>query len=340
MTPRLWAVDWLENSQPIAQANTNFVTVQQQMVTNQFEGYAQVEPVALLPVRVAQSGVITGLEIMPGTTVRSGQTLAELSGPEIQALLAQDEANAYSAKSNLLASQESLAIQQEQLASHLVTHLMILQAESAVAQAQSAYDTAQAQLQAVRQTITLKSPTDGIVLSVNATDGERIGIGDTVLTLQSPDKLWLKADYYGINANAIQISMIGQFLPADGGEPIPVKVSTVFGGLTPDGAEAVGLVATTTSPDWLNGQSGTVTLNGAQRLLVVVPTRALVLDQGKWWVLVRTEKGEEPQAVVPGPACGWQTAIQSGLRAGEQIVVENAYLEFHRGISENYQPPD
>lgn len=90
----------------------------------------------------------------------------------------------------------------------------------------------------------------------------------------------------------------------------------------------------------VNGQFGTVTLNGAQRLLPVVPTRALVLDQGKWWVLVRTEKGEQPQAVVPGPAHGWQTVIESGLQPGEQIVVENAYLEFHRGISENYQPPD
>jgi len=330
----------MENSQPIAQANTNFVTVQQQTVTNQFEGYAQVEPVALLPVRIAQSGVITGLEIMPGTVVRSGQTLAELSGPEIQALLAQDEANANSAKSNLLASQKSLAIQQEQLASRLVTHLMILQAESAVAQAQSAYDTAQAQLQAVRQTITLKSPTDGIVLSVNATDGERVGAGDTVLTLQPPDKLWLKADYYGSDSAAIQTGMGGQFFPADGGEPVPVKVCTVFGALTPDGAEAVGLVAVTPSPNWLNGKFGTVTLNGAQRSLPVVPTRALVLDQGKWWVLIRTEKGEQPQAVVPGPARGWQTVIESGLQSGEQIVVENAYLEFHRTISGNYQPPD
>jgi len=43
---------------------------------------------------------------------------------------------------------------------------------------------------------------------------------------------------------------------------------------------------------------------------------------------------------VPGPARGWQTFIERGLEPGAQVVVENAYLEFHRGISKNYQPPD
>ena len=34
------------------------------------------------------------------------------------------------------------------------------------------------------------------------------------------------------------------------------------------------------------------------------------------------------------------TYISRGLKPGEQVVAENAYLEFHRGISQRYTPPD
>ena len=90
----------------------------------------------------------------------------------------------------------------------------------------------------------------------------------------------------------------------------------------------------------MNGEFGTVTLNAPQRRLVAVPTRSLILDQGKWWVMVHTAQGDRPQAVVPGPTLGWQTFLERGLNPGTQVVVENAYLLFHRGISKGYQLPD
>jgi RND family efflux transporter MFP subunit len=324
----------------LARADTNVVTAQLQTVTNQFVAYAQVESIALLPVRVAESGLVGGLEIVPGASVQAGQKLAELGGPEIQASLAQAEATVNSARTNLLAAQKSLAIQRQQLTSHLVTQQMVFQAESAAAQAQSAFDTAQAQLRALRETITLRAPADGTVLVVNAADGERVSTGETLLTLQPANRLWLKAVYYGTDAAAIQTGMTGQFSPADGGEPVAVKVRTVFGALTPDGGESVGLLAAASAPSWLNGEFGSVTLNGPVQQLVAVPTRALILDQGQWWVLVHTAAGNHPQVVVPGPARGWQTCLRRGLEPGAEVVAENAYLEFHQDISQRYQPPD
>ena len=340
MTPQLWAVEWVVNSQPAAADANVGVTAQSQMVTNQFEAYAQIEPVAVLPVRTAETGIVSGLKHFPGDPVRAGQKLAQLGGPEIRARLAQDEAAVQSAQTNLAGTQRSLAIEREKLASHLGTQQTVFQAESAAAQARANLDTAEARLRALRQLITVEAPADGSLLTVNAADGERVSAGQTVFTLQPADKLWLKAAYYGADAAAVHAGMTGQFTPAGGGEAIPVKVSAVFGSLQPDGGESIGLVAATLSPGWLNGESGTVTLNGPVRSLVAVPTRALILDQGKWWVLVRTAQGNRPQLVTPGPARGWQTFIERGLEPGAEVVVENAYLEFHSGISKNYQPPD
>ena len=83
-----------------------------------------------------------------------------------------------------------------------------------------------------------------------------------------------------------------------------------------------------------------MTLDGPTRSLVSVPTRALILDQGRWWVLLHAQRADRARAVVPGATRGWQTFIERGLVPGQQVVVRDAYLEYHRGIAGRYQPPD
>jgi RND family efflux transporter MFP subunit len=323
-----------------ALAEGNTIIVKQQTVATQLETYAQVEPIMTLPVRAPATGVVTGMTILPGETSKSGQSLAKLGGSEIQALLLQRTAELKSAQTRLASAKKALVFQQQQRKLQLATKLTVFQAESALAQAQSAFDTAQAQLRALRQFTTLKAPADGIVLSIDAGNGERVVSGQPILTLQLADKLWLKAAYYGADASAIRDGMTGQFIPADGGDPIAVKVVTVFGAKASDGGVSVGIMASKPTPRWLNGEFGTVMLIGPERSMVAVPTRALVLDQGKWWVMVHTITGNHPQSVTPGPTRGWQTFIVHGLEPGTEVVVDNAYLEFHRSISQHYQPPD
>lgn len=341
VTARLLAVQWIVNSQSVSQAETNaVVTATLQSITNQFVAYAQVEPIAVLSVRSVEAGVVRKIEVVPGTAVQAGQRLAELGGPEVRALLNRDEAAESSAQTNLIAARKSLAIERQQLASHLVTQQTLLQTESTVAQARAAFDTARSQLRALRETVVLKAPTDGTVIAVNVADGQRVSAGETILTLQPADKLWLKGACYGTDVTAIHVGMGGEFLPADGGKPFPVKVATVFGALNPDGGESIGLLANMPKPGWLNGQFGSVTLKGPVQQLVAVPTRALILDGGCWWVLVHTNRGDQRREVTPGPTRGWQTFIKHGLGPGTEVVAENAFLEFHRGISSNYAPPD
>lgn len=321
-------------------ANTGYVTVQLGTVTPQLEAYGQVEPIAILPVSAAQAGVIAGLKVLPGMHVRNGQELAHLNGPEITSVRLQSQADVRSAQAQLTATQKSLAIQRQQFAVHLSTRQVVHQAESAVAQAQTSFDNAESRLKAVQQMMTLYAPASATVLSVDGADGELVSAGQQIVTLQTVHRLWLKATYYGADLSGIRVGMTGSFSPAETGESVPVKVSAVFGSVLSGGGESIALVSSAPKFRWLNGQFGKVTLHSPPRKLVAVPTRALILDQGKWWVMVHTAKGDRPQAVVPGPARGWQTFLESGLEPGTQVVVENAYLLFHRSISQNYQLPD
>lgn len=311
-----------------------------QTFDQQFNAYGQVEPIATIQLRAANPGIIMGLNLLPGQSLKTGQKIGELGGPEIKALLLQRKAELRSAQANLASSEKSLTFQKQQRELHLATQLAVIQAESILAQAQSTFETARAKLRALQQMIILKSPADGQVISVDAANGERVAVGQPVFTLQPANKLWLKAVYYGTDVALVKPGMTGRFFPVDDSKPIQVRVTTISSSIAKDGGASAGLMPVVSAPAWMNGEAGTVVLNGPISSMVVVPTRALILDQGKWWVLVHSATGNHPQEVVPGPARGWKTFIIQGLAPGTEVVVENAYLEFHRSISQRYQPPD
>ena len=321
-------------------SDPEYVTVEAAIVTPRLEAYGQVQPIATLPINAAQEGSVAGLTVLPGMHVRAGQELAHLNGATIQLALQQSEADVRNAQAQLTAAQKSLAIEREQLPAHLSTRATVQQAGSAVAQAQTNFDNAQSHLQAVRQMTTISAPANGTVVAVNASDGQLVSVGQPVVTLQTTARLWLQASYYGADWSSIRVGMTGVFSPANGSAPIPVRVQAISGAMTAGEGEMVGLAPVTSAAQWATGEFGLVSLNSPPRKLVAVPTRSLILDEGKWWVLVHTSHGDRPLQVVLGPTQGWNTFLQSGLSAGFQIVAEDAYLQFHRGISSTYQPPD
>lgn len=315
------------------------VTARMEPIAVQYRAYGRVQPIAVLPVTAAQAGVITGLRVFPGSPVTAGERLATLTGPEIQSLLVSRQGALRSAGTRLTASRRALEIERRQLAAHLATRVEVGAAESALAAARAAFETAQAQLEDAQAKSTLRAPSAGRVLALDAVDGERVAAGQTLLTLQTGGHLWLVASFYGAETASVRVGMSGAFQPAAGGAPVPVKVAAIGASIGADGGEQVGLVATHAGA-WRNGDWGAVSVQGVTRPMIPVPTEALILDQARWWVLVRTLHGDRAQAVVPGPTRGWQTFIADGLAAGQQVIVRNAYLEYHRGIAARYTPPD
>jgi RND family efflux transporter MFP subunit len=308
------------------------LTVRARPVARTLRAYGEVRPIAVTRIRAVEPGVVQRL-VLPGERVKAGQVLAVLGGPQAQSLLAQR-------RGALRAASIQLAADRRKLTAQLVTR-------QTLAADEAAYAAARGELQVAVQTLTVRAPAGGQVLAVHAADGEQVAVGQPILTLQT-SRPWLIATFYGARALEIVPGMRGRFQPVSGAA-IRVRVKTVSQALGPGGGEQVGLLPVSQDPRgaaaapsaaWRSGQWGTVTLNGPTRPLVAVPTRALILDRARWWVLVRTPGGDRRQQVVPGPTRGWTTYIVKGLRPGERVVVENAFLEFHRGISKRYTPPD
>lgn len=330
---------------PAMAADTNVgdvATVRVQSVTRSLSAYGQIEPIAIVQVRAVDPGTLSGLHAMPGSVVAADEVLARIGGSRMRSLLTAREQALRSARVHEEAASRLQGIVQRQFASQLATRQAVDAAQSDLAAVHAAVQTADAQLREAKDLQIVRAPTAGTVIAVQAANGDQTSTGETLLTLQPTGHLWIRASYYGADTALLRTGMIGHFQPSGDGKAIPVKVVALSPGLAADSGLRIGLIPTTSvpPPGWMNGQWGTVTLEGPSHRMVAVPTTALILDRGAWWVLVRTPQGDKPQKVVLGRSQGWQTWIASGLQPGQQVVVQDAFLEYHRGIAQSYQPPD
>lgn len=316
-------------------------TAHTQTITRTLRGYGQVEPIAIVRVRAASPGTLSDLTLLPGSIVAAHQLLAHIGGPRMRALLTAREQDVRSARARADAATRKLAIVQHLLVDQLATRQAVVAAESDLAAARAAESTADARLREAREDGIVRAPAAGTVVAIQAASGEQVSAGETLLTLQPAGQLWIHATFYGADTGLLRVGMTGRFDPAGDGGPIAVRIATIASRLAADAGLGVDLVATApaSAAALINGEWGSISLEGPSSQMVVVPTRALILDGGRWWVLVRTPHGDRPQAVTPGPAQGWQTAIASGVQPGQQVVVTDAYLEYHRSIARAYTPP-
>lgn len=316
------------------------ITVEPRTVTSHFTAYARVVPIAVTALKAAQTGQITGLNVDPGQNVAAGTILGRLQGPEIANRLARQRAAVDKARATLTATRHSLAIEKKKQSEHLSTRQVVYNAQALLAGARSDLSAARAALSATRNNALVRAPATGTVISRAVSSGERVATGQTLLTLLPDHQLWLTASYYGADASLLRVGMRGRFFPAGSSTPIAVRIARVLPVTQPGGGRPIALRTRNKEVNWVSGEAGTVILQGAVQTAIAIPTQALILDRGQWWVLVHTPKGDRPQRVTPGASRGHDTLVTQGLSAGAQVVVDNAYLKFHGDFSRYFQQPD
>lgn len=317
------------------------VAAKKQTFRPRFHAYGEVVPIQVLTVKAGLKGIIKDLAVVPGQRLKPGDAIAHLGGPDQRAALDRARANQAAAEQVFKA-----ALDAEQATVKVYRYSDRQQLDAAKAQlatARAQLANAKTDLARLTTLSTITSPVTGRIVSLQSANGDLVTAGSPVLVMQPQHDLWLEAIFYDAPGSVLSPGQPATFQPAEGDTPLAVQLAYVAPTLRPDGGKPVYFEAeanTKRFPDWRGGQKGNVTIEGKARLVSAIPTEALILDNGRWWVLEKTSGSLVPTAVKPGPSRGNHTIILQGLKAGAQVVVRDAYMLFHRDFGQHYMPPD
>lgn len=330
-------------AQPIAGIAADGTTVGSVVVARTTDtptqtGYGDIRPVAYVALTAQQTGRITALSVLPGQFIKKDTVIGHLSGTAIDARRAEYRARLQQATAAEANAARLLTIDQRTLSDQISTRQQLIRAEQALKYARTERKIAEATLNEFTRKIILRSPIDGTITSIQYANGSLVQPGTTIARLAPTHDLHLEARFFG---TPITPGMRGMFHPLGTHKPIAVQVTQVLPIDPRDGSQPALLrPIAPTAADWHIGAAGQVVLSAPAQTEIQIPSRALILDQGQWWVLLHTVHGPQPQAVTIGHSQGDDTAVLSGLKAGDRVIVEQVYRLFHRNFAQRYQQPD
>jgi RND family efflux transporter MFP subunit len=300
------------------------------------------------------TGKIREVRIEEGQRVAENEVLAELDGVDLQAQLALAQAQREAARSEKADLQVQLAQAErdrkrlQELAGRRLTSAQASeQARTSVQSLQARLAAQERQVKVAEESVrvarvnldntVIRAPFAGVIVAKTAQPGEivspmsagggftRTGIG----TIVDMDSLEIEVD--------VNEAFIGRVSPR---QPVQARLNAYPDWNIP--AEVIAIIPTADRskatvkvriallakdprivPD-MGVRVGFLEAEpaAARAPELTVPQAALRNEGDRWWVLVASGGKAERRAVVPGPVRGSDRVIQSGIRAGERVIVE------------------
>lgn len=304
-----------------------------------FSAPASVQAVSNISLTAPTAGIVSGLHVGPGDALRRGDIVARLTGPTVTSERTRLNAELKSAQARLSAATQTAAVEQQKFDEHLSTRESLARAQADLVAAHQQVDSAKATADAYGAVSSIAVPDQGIVTAVSVSNGQFVTAGQALVSVAPLSGLQVVASLYGDDASAASAAMTGVFAQDGQAQPVKVKVARRSWNPAVPGQLQVWL-ATAEGVKLVPGTAGTVTFGSAQQKYPAVPSSSLILDSGRWWVLVHDQSGNHRRAVTPGASEGAWTVIRAGLAPGERVVAQNAYLLFHEDFAKRYQQAD
>lgn len=307
---------------------------------------AVVTSVPELSINARAEGELADVHLLPGMPVKAGDLLARLSGPARNVAIQKARSDVDRATANLKLARD-LVEGMGKTPEGLVTTAQRQTAQNRATTAAIDLDAAKGALDLLIAQGEIRAPIEGVITAALASDGQHVLADAPIAKLQPNATLWIEASFWGEDAHALSVGMGGMFTPGDGSAPVQVQLSRFISPQRPDGSvlAVCSVYSSKASTRPANhplrlGESGALILSSKSRRVVEVPTTALVMSAGKWWVVVISGNDEKPRQIEIGQEDGPYTVILTGLSAGESVVVADAYLHFNRDFTKQYQHSD
>ena len=290
---------------------------------------------ALLTARA--DGAVVRISKRLGDPVGAGETVALLESREAASFVA--DRNAAAARAQ---AARAAAAREQRLFSARITARQDL--EAAVA----ARRTAEADLQRANAAVSaagvvggrylaVRSPISGRLTEVGTQLGAYVSAGAELFNVSNPRSIQAEAAVPAADAQRVQPGDRGLIELANGGQ-VEARVRSVTPALDPQSRAATVVLQMAGSPGGLaQGQAVRVriTPRGSPADRIVLPEEAVQQVEGRDVVFVQTKGGFQAMPVSVGARSGGRIEILTGLRAGQTVVTQGAFvLKSQLGASE------
>ena len=181
----------------------------------------------------------------------------------------------------------------------------------------------------VSRTLTLRSPSDGVVLQKNVVQGQSVAAGAPLFEIADLGTVWLEADAFEDDLAAVRVGQVADAsFDAYPGEVMRGRVAYVYP--TVDPASRTGKVRVE-MPNPAGrirpGLFGTVRISAPGVRGVVIPRQAALVTGDRQLVFVEDSADRfQPRLVELGAENDSLVVVRDGLRAGERVVATAAFL--------------
>jgi len=283
----------------------------------------------------ALGGRVLELKVALGERVIRGQALARIDSPD----LAQAYDDNDKAADAFKLTEKILARQQEQSKIGTASDQDLDQAKSNAAQAEAEYVRTQAHLKTLgvsagtkpsSRLLTVTAPVSGSITALSVTPGTIINDPtQSIMTIADLSTIWVTAMVPEKDIAAISKNQDAEVkLVAYPDRVLHGKVLFVSDLIEPDSRRDKLRIAFANADYALKpNMFATVTLLGAQRSRIVLPSSALLMNNDRTSVFVAIAPWTfERRTVDPELEEGTSVTIRSGVNAGDQVVVKGAIL--------------
>jgi len=283
---------------------------------------------------------VTRLLVNAGDAVRNGQPLAELTSPE----LGRERAEYLSASARLKLAESALERKRGLAQERIVPLREVQEAESAVGEARAALRSSRAEIaafgveppaddgdDATASAFVLRSSVAGSVIERTAVLGQMLDPATPAFRIGNLTTLWLTVHAFERDAVRIEQGVEANlYFPALPGQDFDGRV-TVVGGHVERESRTVPIRIDVKNRNSLlrPGMSATATLpvGATGTPILTVPVASVQRVRNEWCVFLPKDADHfEIRRIGRGRDLAGEVEVLSGLRAGETIVVDGAFL--------------
>lgn len=274
-----------------------------------------------------------------GGTVQKGDPLFALGGPVLEARLDSARAREAALVREAALARDVARRQEEAARLKVVDENAAATAESDRHRAEADLRQAEAELASLEAAVTLRAPAAGVFTDRRANPGQDVEPGAPLAEITDPGRLRVVATAYVPAGLALEGRPAS--VSTEGGE-VALTVARTFPGRSPAGGTRLWLEGEGLEGRFGPGVEVSGTLSAAEHKgALAVPRSAVVYDEKERPFVFLKRAGLYVQTPVTlGFTSHDSVEVASGLREGDEVVVEGAYELFYRDFGKTYRVED